>query len=88
MTKPLSGVRAYARRAWTPAAVAGLAGLALAPQAQAEDAPHEVAGVRVEGHLAAEPVSPKFTADLLDTPRSVTVIPQIVIEQTAATSLQ
>jgi len=88
MTKPFSGVRAYARRAWTPAAVAGLAGLALAPQAQAEDAPHEVAGVRVEGHLAAEPVSPKFTADLLDTPRSVTVIPQIVIEQTAATSLQ
>lgn len=88
MTKPLSGVRAYARRAWTPAAVAGLAGLALAPQAQAEDAPHEVAGVRVEGHLAAEPVSPKFTADLLDTPRSVTVIPLVVIEQTAATSLQ
>lgn len=88
MTKPLSGVRAYARRAWTPAAVAGLAGLALAPQAQAEDAPHEVAGVRVEGHLAAEPVSPKFTADLLDTPRSVTVIPLLVIEQTAATSLQ
>ncbi|MDZ4051895.1 MAG: TonB-dependent siderophore receptor, partial [Phenylobacterium sp.] len=66
----------------------GLAGLALAPQAQAEDAPHEVAGVRVEGHLAAEPVSPKFTADLLDTPRSVTVIPLVVIEQTAATSLQ
>jgi len=88
MTKPITGVRAYARRAWTPAAVAGLAGLALAPQAQAEDAPHEVAGVQVEGHLAAEPVSPKFTADLLDTPRSVTVIPQVVIEQTAATSLQ
>ena len=88
MTKPLSGVRAYARRAWTPAAVAGLAGLALAPQAQAEDAPHEVAGVRVEGHLAAEPVSPKFTADLLDTPRSVTVIPLVVLEQPAATSLQ
>ena len=88
MTKPISGVRAYARRAWTPAAVAGLAGLALAPQAHAEDAPHEVAGVQVEGHLAAEPVSPKFTADLLDTPRSVTVIPQLVIDQTAATSLQ
>ncbi|MDP2215607.1 TonB-dependent siderophore receptor [Phenylobacterium sp.] len=88
MTKPISGVRAYARRAWTPAAVAGLAGLALAPQVHAEDAPHEVAGVRVEGHRAAEPASPKFTADLLDTPRSVTVIPQVVIEQIAATSLQ
>jgi len=88
MLKRTSGVRAYSRRAWTPAAVAGLAGLALAPHALAEDAPHEVAGVEVEGHLAAEPVSPKFTTDLIDTPRSVTVIPQVVIEQTAATSLQ
>ncbi|MEH6676524.1 TonB-dependent receptor [Phenylobacterium sp.] len=88
MLKRTSGVRAYSRRAWTPAAVAGLAGLALAPNALADDVPHEVAGVEVEGHMAAEPVSPKFTADLIDTPRSVTVIPQVVIEQTAATSLQ
>ncbi|WP_333585446.1 TonB-dependent receptor [Phenylobacterium sp.] len=84
------GVRAYARRALAPAAVAGLAGLVAAPGVAlaADDAPHEVAGVRVEGHLASEPASPKFTADLIDTPRSVMVIPQAIIDQTAATTLQ
>lgn len=87
-----TGVRAYARKALTPAAVAGVAGLALAPQmawaADAGDAAPEVAGVDVEGRLALEPTSPKFTASLLDTPRNVTVIPQAIIKQTAATSLQ
>ncbi|RAK57688.1 TonB-dependent receptor [Phenylobacterium deserti] len=90
------GVRAYARKALTPAAVAGLASLALAPQAFAEDdamatAPADsaqVSGVTVTGRNGNEPVSAKFTAPLLDTPRSVTVIPQEVIQQTAATSLQ
>ncbi|WP_312164702.1 TonB-dependent siderophore receptor [Phenylobacterium sp.] len=86
------GVRAYARKALTPAAVAGVAGLALAPQLAladdaAADAPTEVSGVQVEGHQALKPSSPKYTAQLLDTPRSVTVIPQAVITQTAATSL-
>jgi len=36
--------------------------------------------------LAAE--SPKFTASLLDTPRTVTVVPEAVIKDTASTSLQ
>jgi len=35
-----------------------------------------------------EPQSPEFTAPLVDTPRAVTVIPEQIIEQTAATSLQ
>lgn len=35
-----------------------------------------------------EPQSPEFVAPLVDTPRSVTIIPQQIIEQTAATSLQ
>ncbi|GAA0645741.1 TonB-dependent receptor [Brevundimonas lenta] len=35
-----------------------------------------------------EPQSPSFVAPLVDTPRSVTIIPQQIIEQTAATSLQ
>jgi catecholate siderophore receptor len=88
-----SGVRAYARKALTPAAVAGIAGLALAPQvALADDAAvndaTEVSGVSVQGQVVGEPTSPKFTADLLDTPRNVTVIPRAIIEQTAATSLQ
>ncbi|MET3526897.1 TonB-dependent receptor [Phenylobacterium koreense] len=89
-----SGVRAYARKALTPAAVAGIAGLALVPQtALADDAAGagdatEVSSVHVQGQFATEPTSPKFTADLLDTPRNVTVIPRAIIEQTAATSLQ
>jgi len=36
----------------------------------------------------AQPVSPEFVAPLVDTPRSVTVIPQRIIEQTSASSLQ
>ncbi len=35
-----------------------------------------------------QPQSPEFVAPLVDTPRSITVIPQRIIEQTAATSLQ
>ncbi len=35
-----------------------------------------------------EPSSPKFTAPLVDTPMSVTILPQSVMQETAATSLQ
>ena len=58
MMKVKTGVRAYAHGRLTPAAVAGLAGLMVAPAALADDAPHEVRGVEVEGHFAAEPASP------------------------------
>ena len=45
--------------------------------------------VTVNGQPARrEPLSPEFTAPLVDTPRSITIIPQQIIEQTAATSLQ
>ncbi|MGO4687362.1 TonB-dependent receptor [Brevundimonas sp. 2YAF1] len=44
----------------------------------------DVQGRRVK----REPKDPSFVAPLVDTPRSVTVIPQQIIEQTAATSLQ
>ena len=37
------GVRAYARKALTPAAVAGLASLSLAPQAMAEETADAIA---------------------------------------------
>lgn len=43
-------------------------------------------GVKVRSTVV-NTTSPKFTAPLLDTPRSVTVVPQQVIQQTAATSL-
>lgn len=87
------GVRAYARKALTPAAVAGVAGLVMAPHMAladdaAADAATEVSGVAVEGRTKLQPISPKYTAQVLDTPRSVTVIPQAIITQTAATSLQ
>lgn len=72
-------------------AVAGVAGLSMSAAAQAGDAAAapELTGVDVNGVRvrAREPESPKFTAPLVDTPRSVTVIPRQVIEQTAATSL-
>lgn len=45
--------------------------------------------IDVEGRrVARQPASPEFVAPLVDTPRSVTVIPQQIIQQTAATSLQ
>ena len=47
----------------------------------------ELDTVSVEGGDVAEPTSPKFTAPLLDTPRSVTVIPQSVITDTGSTTL-
>ncbi|KAK0360471.1 hypothetical protein LTR94_027167, partial [Friedmanniomyces endolithicus] len=45
--------------------------------------------VDVHGHrVKREPKDPQFVTPLVDTPRTVTVIPQQIIEQTAATSLQ
>jgi catecholate siderophore receptor len=97
------GVRSQARHALGAAAVAGVAGLALAPTAFAAAAPGadadaavataagatEIAGVQVDGRKkAAEVSSIKFTAPLVDTPKAITVIPQKIITQTGATSLQ
>lgn len=45
--------------------------------------------ITVDGHpVKREPNGPEFVAPLVDTPRSITIIPQQIIEQTAATSLQ
>lgn len=87
-------MKAYARKALTPAAVAGVAGLALTPQlalaadAAADASATEVSSVDVEGRVSLQASSPKYTAQQIDTPRSVTIIPRQVIDQTAATSLQ
>ena len=68
-----------------------MAGPALAepgPDADPQDATN-LGTVTVTGEpVRREPQSPEFTAPLVDTPRSVTIIPQQIIEQTAATSLQ
>lgn len=42
---------------------------------------------RTEGYQAVEGSSPKYTAPLLDTPRSVTVIPQELMQDRGASSL-
>ncbi len=48
-----------------------------------------VTGAREEGYQApVEASSPRFTAPLLDTPKSVTVIPEELIRDRGATSLQ
>ncbi|PIC01968.1 TonB-dependent siderophore receptor [Caulobacter sp. X] len=96
-----AGIVSRPRRALSAAAVAGLAGLGLpqavaaagldaaAPIATAPAADStEVSGVRIDAKRVADPSSSKFTAPLVDTPKSVTVIPSKIIEQTAATSLQ
>ncbi|MFN7129338.1 MAG: TonB-dependent receptor [Brevundimonas sp.] len=72
---------------------------ALAAEAPAEDGvvvtadqqqqPANLGTIDVNGQLKKrEPQSPEFVAPLLDTPRSVTIIPEQVIAQTAATSLE
>ena len=51
--------------------------------------PANLGTINVHGQqVKRQPESPEFVAPLVDTPRSVTVIPQQIIEQTAATSLQ
>lgn len=91
----VKGVVARKKRALVFAA-AGVAGLSMGAAAHAADvavdaadatAPKELTGVDVSAARAREPEAPKYTAPLVDTPRSITVIPRQVIEQTAATSL-
>ncbi|NQE61757.1 TonB-dependent siderophore receptor [Caulobacter sp. RHG1] len=62
--------------------------VATAPAADKEKDKNEVSSVSIDAKRTVDPSSSKFTAPLLDTPRSVTVIPSRIIEQTAATSLQ
>lgn len=96
-----AGVVSRPRRALGVAAVAGIAGLGLAQAAVAAEAVDaaapiatassadntEVSTVKIDAKRVADPSSSKFTAPLVDTPKSVTVIPSKIIEQTAATSL-
>ena len=57
--------------------------------ATADQQPANLGTIDVNGQLQQrKPESPEFVAPLVDTPRAVTIIPQQVIEQTAATSLE
>jgi catecholate siderophore receptor len=62
------------------------AAAAVAAPAAADDK-NEVSTVKIDAKRVADPSSSKFTAPLVDTPKSVTVITSKIIEQTAATSL-
>lgn len=69
-----------------PAMAADTADLTVAADQQQ---PANLGTIDVNGHVKKPaPVSPEFVAPLVDTPRAVTVIPQAIIEQTAASSLQ
>nr|WP_246013068.1 TonB-dependent siderophore receptor [Pigmentiphaga humi] len=82
------------------AAIGGALAMMPALQAQAQsatsaDAPHtsgQLAPITVRGdndtpYKADSSASQKFTAPLVDTPKTVTVIPQEIIENTASTTL-
>jgi len=58
-----------------------------APRSGGQLAPITVQGEADTPYKAEKSASPKFTAPLVDTPKSVTVIPQEVIENTASTTL-
>lgn len=60
---------------------------ASAPAPNAADV-QEVSGIAVDARKATDMQSGKYTAPLVDTPRSITVISSQIIEQTASTSLQ
>jgi catecholate siderophore receptor len=51
-------------------------------------APVKVTGTATHSYETTESAQTKFTAPLLDTPKTVQVIPQAIIQDTAATSLQ
>jgi catecholate siderophore receptor len=87
-----AGVRAQAKRALSAGAVAGLAGLALAPSAFAAEttavaaanaavatASDQIESVDVFGQRTRAN-SPKYTAPLTDTPQTITVISKGVID--------
>lgn len=72
-------------------ALAGDPAVVAEPQGGGADAqdPTDLGTVAVDGKRAErKPQSPEFTAPLVDTPRAVTIIPQQIIEQTGAMSLQ
>lgn len=75
------------------ASAVALSAAALPAAAQTATTPAQLPAISVEGQKPAdgykvdESASPKFTAPLLDTPKSVTIIPQELIQERGATSM-
>src|SRR3546814_14644732 len=51
-------------------------------------APISVEGEQPGSYKVEQPSSPKYTQPLLDTPQSITIVPQALIEERGATSLK
>ncbi|HET9032998.1 MAG TPA: TonB-dependent siderophore receptor [Dokdonella sp.] len=51
------------------------------------DNARELDSIQVDGYVISEPASSKFTAPLLDTPRSVAILPEALIGDVGATDL-
>lgn len=76
-------------------AVASWAAVAVAEQAPSQPAKRAVeldsvtvTGTQAEGYKTSTSASPKYTAPLLDTPQTISVVPQKVIEEQQALSLR
>lgn len=91
---PAVSFEAAFRQSMLATAMAAGSAIAIAPAfAQDASSVHGLAPVTVQGQAGGYKTpdvisSPKFTAPLLDTPRSITVIPEEVIKDRGATSLQ
>lgn len=79
------GIKAYARTALNAVALLG-ASACLGQNAFAEEPPPAEEPIVVTGQL--QPRSDRLTAPLAETPHSITVIPQQVLEQTGVVNLQ
>lgn len=89
-----AGVTARPKRALSAAAVAGVAGLSLAPATANADevmitaaAAPTVSPLNVDA-AQAQAASPKLTQPLLDTPQTIAIVPADVIRQQGATTLR
>ncbi|MDO5290242.1 MAG: TonB-dependent siderophore receptor [Pseudomonadota bacterium] len=84
------GLAPLAQAQQSPSAPIAQAQAPSQPQADTTLAPVTVTGEQESGSYQAPAAasSPKFTAPLLDTPKSVTVVPQELMQDRGATSLQ
>ncbi|MBN8605673.1 MAG: TonB-dependent receptor [Caulobacterales bacterium] len=89
MSRPKTvGVRSFAKKALQASILIGASTLAMGAtsQAFAQQSGEQDSTITVTGDRR-DPQSPRYTAPLEDTPRSITVIPPEVLEATAAATL-
>ncbi|MGO4763161.1 TonB-dependent receptor [Cupriavidus sp. 2KB_3] len=82
----LMAMQGAAAQEAAPATLAAAPPAASRPVQQLQDV--TVKAVREDGYKVDQAESPKFTAPLLDTPKSVTIVPAEVIQQSGSVTLQ